>query len=103
MGPTLPGDCSGRYSAFVHRPRDLYALLCDATFVPMQTTQVKGDELCQPRELGFQNKDVSFCTFLPHSPLQGRGTISTISQQHDGSQALLPGLLIKQNEADCCR
>lgn len=55
---------------------------------------------CISSALGFLNRAVSFCTFLSHSPLQ-QGTISTISHQRDGFQALLPVLLIKQNEAYC--
>lgn len=57
---------------------------------------------CISWALGSLNRAVSFCTFLSHGPLQ-QGTISTISHQRDGFQALLPVLLIKQNEADCSR
>lgn len=57
---------------------------------------------CISWALGFLNKALSFCTFLSHGPLQ-QGTISTISHWCDGFQALLPVLLIKQNEADCSR
>lgn len=57
---------------------------------------------CVSWALGFLNRAGSFCTFLSHVPLQP-GTISAISYRSDGLQALLPVLLIKQNEADCSR